>query len=318
MKETIQKFIKRYHRWLQLGLTILFFYVLFKRFPFASCLDLFNTIHISLLMLGILFLALGQVCYGLAWQAILKILGHHIPTSKTINIFFQSIFVNNFATFVGGDVFRGIKIYGDAENKFNVGFSLLLSRFLMLFSIVWIAGGAVFLWGKFLVPGAWFPILGLTVFLFFTTFFIGFKRFSFRRKRNFKSWLEQFFQKFSERSAVVQDNYLALIFVFFWNVAGHFCGFLVIWIFGKSLTIPLALWQVILFLSIVRLIIILPVTVNGLGMREVGFVGLLTRLGFQQIEGFSLGLLASAATLFVSFFGGLLLLFDALQIKNKG
>jgi len=318
MKDKIKKFIKRWHRFFQLGFMILLFYLLFKRFQLDACLELLEQIHLPFLIMGIIALAAGLGLYGYAWYGVLKILGCPVKVGKTINVFFQSLFVNNFATFVGGDVFRAIKVYGDTKSKFDVGFSLFISRIVLLYSIIWIAGGASFLWGHFLHLGSWLRYLGAIIFVVSTFFLIGFQYLNFKREYSPQNWLGCFIQKIFKRLKIVQEHFSQFMLICVMNLLGHLCGFVVIWFFARGLDIPIDFLQVILFHSIARLVIILPITVNGLGLREMSFVGLLTRLGFQDIEAFSLGLLASLATVFVSIFGGLLLLKDSLQSKAEG
>lgn len=75
---------------------------------------------------------------------------------------------------------------------------------------------------------------------------------------------------------------------------------------------PLLITQVVWVSSLVFLLQLLPISVAGLGVREGGYVYLLSLLGFSDSVGFLLGLLFFTHMLIFALIGGLLSLFDKL------
>ena len=86
------------------------------------------------------------------------------------------------------------------------------------------------------------------------------------------------------------------------------CSALYHWSVGRAvgIEVPLAAWFVIV--PTVMLFAALPITLNGLGVRELGFVGLLGAQGIESSTATVFALLAFVGTLGFAFAGGILFL----------
>jgi len=79
-----------------------------------------------------------------------------------------------------------------------------------------------------------------------------------------------------------------------------------------GLEVPVVWWQILLAISVMRIILVLPISFNGLGLREVGLVGLLADLHVDESYALALALTISLLTVVSSLPGGVLLLKDSL------
>lgn len=68
---------------------------------------------------------------------------------------------------------------------------------------------------------------------------------------------------------------------------------------------------------LVTLLTLLPVSLNGLGLREGGFVFFLGQLGIPQAQALALSLLVFGLTLLFSLAGGVCLLFERMPVKGE-
>ncbi len=80
----------------------------------------------------------------------------------------------------------------------------------------------------------------------------------------------------------------ALAPVFLLAVAVHFITFTVFYLFARSLEINITYQQVILMVPVVLFLILLPITINGHGLREVLLIGYFSHLGIG-LNGASVG-----------------------------
>jgi glycosyltransferase 2 family protein len=98
----------------------------------------------------------------------------------------------------------------------------------------------------------------------------------------------------------------------------HLLNFLIIYFFARALRIPLSYPQIAMMMSAVLLFLMLPVTINGHGLRELLLIGYLSYLGAvvagpvavdARETAVALSLLAVTTDLLLSIPGGLLYLF---------
>jgi uncharacterized membrane protein YbhN (UPF0104 family) len=69
----------------------------------------------------------------------------------------------------------------------------------------------------------------------------------------------------------------------------------VVWLIGRALSLPVPLLYYAVLVPLVALLTLLPVSLNGMGLREVGMVVLLAPLGVDAASAVALSLLTSAA-----------------------
>lgn len=113
---------------------------------------------------------------------------------------------------------------------------------------------------------------------------------------------------------MLKFNLLGAVFLAF---AIHLLNFLTIYLFARALHIPISYGQVLLMMPVVLFLVLLPVTINGHGLREVLLIGYFGYLGITaagtsgaQVRetAVALSLLAVANDLFWSAPGGLIYL----------
>jgi hypothetical protein len=75
-----------------------------------------------------------------------------------------------------------------------------------------------------------------------------------------------------------------------------------------ALTVPVGVYFA--FIPVILLVIVLPISVNGIGTGQVAFVALFTRAGVSAADAFTLSVLYAALGLVGSLPGGVLYLFD--------
>jgi uncharacterized membrane protein YbhN (UPF0104 family) len=86
------------------------------------------------------------------------------------------------------------------------------------------------------------------------------------------------------------------------------CSAVYHWSIGRALGIPLGVAAYFVIVPAVMLFAALPITMNGLGIRELGFVGLLGAQGVPSDSATVFALLAFVGTLGFAVAGGIIFL----------
>lgn len=81
---------------------------------------------------------------------------------------------------------------------------------------------------------------------------------------------------------------------------------LVYYVGAQGLSLNISFLDLMVVVPVVTVLMLMPVSLNGLGVREGGFVILLSQMGVNQAEALSLSLLIYALTLLFSLAGGVL------------
>jgi len=247
----------------------------------------------------------------LRWGRLLAAAGHPKGAGELLRLILLGLFFNNFLpTSVGGDVVRGIGLARDGVPRAHAAATVIADRVIgtAALAILAVVGGIV---GTRLWPGrgpwgasALFALVLLGGIVIATRpqvlDRIGRLPLSGRFVAKGKRLLHQMTLLSGHRGAVAAALGLSVGLavssaVYHWSI-GRALG----------LEIPLAGWFVIV--PAVMLFAALPITLNGLGVRELGFVGLLGAQGVPEDRATLFALLAFVGTLGFAVAGGALFL----------
>lgn len=244
-----------------------------------------------------LFFALGGVILrARRWQILLNALEVRVSLRELVNIYLIGFLFNNLLpSGLGGDAIRMMELNQHSERASDAVTSVLVDRMLGLFALLCIALVAlVFRWQA--VP----PIIGLTsVVVFVSVIAVAFalinpslyqlaQRMPLLRpltEIGFVSKLVQSFQTYS-LPALSQSFLVALVFN----------GFLIAMnvSIGTALGAEIALVHYLVFIPLAALVLLLPISVAGLGARETAYVTLFGQVGVPAEIAFGMSLLVYA------------------------
>jgi hypothetical protein len=273
-----------------------------------------------------LHFALSLICMGatvllgmLRWRLVLERQGLHLSLRRTVHISFVAHFFNAFLLgSTGGDVMKAVYAARETRHKkAEAVVTVFVDRLIGLWSMLAFAAlmmvlnaRVAFQPGRFL--GASIAVLamftGCSAVLVLALWGHGpVARAMSRRLEQFPRWAS------IERSLLgcrhFQEPWFLVKTVFLSMALNTFCV-LQFWVLGRGL--GLGVTPRILFAVVPMVISIsaLPVTPNGLGMRETLFVEMLTSplIGANSGAALALSLLAYAGSLFWSVMGGLVYL----------
>jgi uncharacterized protein (TIRG00374 family) len=282
------------------------------RIDWRSIMTLLASTRLSLLLFAVIPLSLNVVIATIRWHWLLQPLNADfrfldILRLRLVAEFFNVCLPGGFA----GDVLRGVQ-----SKRFGVTLgesfsSVFTDRLIGMIGLVVISVvGIMFSW-KFLLQTEFiFYVIGFS----FTLLFLSILIYS-RPVRSKFSAITPLFGRFGARldrfyHAVQQYwNFPGILFkVFGITVLGHMFMTVSIYLLALSLHADISFTYFLLFVPVIGILSMIPITVNGLGLREAGYVLLFPLVGMSQAQALGTSLLFFVIIVGRSFIGGVLYL----------
>lgn len=261
-------------------------------------------IDLRYLVLAFVMQSGGIVLSALKWRRFLSAELGPLPLGALVRFYLIGSFFNNFLpSSVGGDVVRAWQTARAYGARGAVVRSILLERLTGVASILalCLVSAAVLLLTHPVVraaarelPLAWAGavalLAGLTV--------VAGRRWWYPRAG--ARWRELVALPGGLRTPRLWTATMLISFAFQINVA------LIVWLVGRALHLPLALWPVLLCMPIISLLGLLPFTINGFGVRESSFVVLFGLFGVSAASALVWSLMVYLVVAVTSLAGGAL------------
>jgi uncharacterized protein (TIRG00374 family) len=296
--------------------------LLFWRVDRGAFLRSVKTLSPAVFLACAAMFVLGYLISTLRWQRLLLAEGLHIPLWRLTLVYFEAAFFNLFLpTLIGGDIVRGYTIYRMTQGQDAsiasivvdrlTGFAALVAIALVALAAAYrdirdpqvaamiLAVAAAFAGGLGILLNAWtmgwalrvLSLLGLRRFHARLEALVG----AIRRYRRHRPALGQ--------ALLLSVLLQALIIVTFYLVS-----------VGLHLHISIAYF--FLFVPLITVVSMLPVSVAGLGVREGGVVYFFAKVGVAPAVALSMSLIWFSLTLLISSLGGLAFLLDSHAAKR--
>jgi uncharacterized membrane protein YbhN (UPF0104 family) len=267
---------------------------LFQRIPWRAVVETFQGTDWGWWLAAVACYALAQVVSSYRWQLLARGVGLRVSLARCVALYFVGMFFNLFLpTSMGGDVVRAWLLAGSRERLAAAALSVFSERFAGLLALMLLACAAsagqratlpawalLAIWGTALCGVLFllvlpplsrrFPRLGLVM-----------QALSLYRHQ-WRQWLGVFALSLGIQAASVVQ----------------------VWMLGQALGVAASLWAYAAVVPLVTLLTLLPVSVNGVGVREAFLVLLLGPAGVAEAQAVTLGLLWLTMLSAASLLGG--------------
>jgi uncharacterized membrane protein YbhN (UPF0104 family) len=290
MSNYIRKLWPPNRKWLQWGGTLIaaiLFIRLLARLNWASVWENFKSLPLGLLLLAFLLYTIGMLANALRWFILLQTAQINIPFWETVKIVYLGAFISNYLpSTIGGDTVRFLSLLRFTSRR-AVGFaSVVLDRLINLTAMLTILP---------LSMATFFPLYpfsaqigrGVAPIIVVTGIAEDYRSKLKRMPATVTHWIDK--GKDAFKVWLHSPRNLVRAFVVSWF--SIFVIFVAIWVIAKGLGIPVALYQVMGVTAITYLITLLPISVNGYGLRELAIVAIYTRLGATIEQATSLAII---------------------------
>ncbi len=215
--------------------------------------------------------ALGYVLCGLRWAWVASGLGFEVSRERKVRLYFLGMFASLFLpSTIGGDVIRGI-LLGRGEGRSGMGLaagaSVVLDRanglgalFVLITLCMAFFDWPAYVWGSWLA-GAGATVLGLVLLPWIYARLPGplarLKALPLDTPRFRRMWMQSFPVSLAFQVLIIQAHYLL----------------------GSAVGLDMPWPAFAVMVGLIGLVAILPISLNGFGVREAGYVGLAVFFG---------------------------------------
>jgi uncharacterized protein (TIRG00374 family) len=293
------------------GLTAL---LLWKSEP-SAVVEAVRGADLALVLLACVLVAIDRVLMAYRWVTLLSPLdpSRRPPLSAVMRLFFVSTFVGTFLpASVGGDAVRAYGLSRQGVGGVDAIASVMMDRLLGVVSILLVAVAGAVLARDLIDIRVLFPALGLlgaaclaalaVVFSSRTAAWIGAVIVRLPRGGNAGIRLLAAIQRYSHHRADLTNVLICSVAVQMLRVLQTYCLGLAL-----GLAVPFGIYLALV--PLILLIVLMPITINGIGTTQAGFIWLFGRAGVGGAPAFALSVLFLAIAIVGNLPGGVLYLF---------
>ncbi|NOX89516.1 MAG: flippase-like domain-containing protein [Calditrichaeota bacterium] len=281
--------------------------------------------HNGLVYLFIAFLTMLVAVWFLAlrWQVLLRGYRFNLGTGQLFGFYLIGMFFNNFLpSSIGGDVMRIYKVIAATNHRASGFASVVIERIMGIAATLFLAILAlVYVSQQFHDERLLYT--ALVLFFLIIVFFV-----SLMRDRTFRLILRLFdkftifeigqkFNKLFEAIHYFQSRRRIFIFVFLLSLASQSSIVLMNFFLIKAFEIPVSLGYLFMVVPVTFVMTMLP-SINGLGIRDLGFVSLLGQIGVTTAEALTLSFMNVIIPTIISIAGGILFMVQKSNVNAGG
>jgi hypothetical protein len=279
-----------------------------------------------LFALALLMYMVAIVVNGAKWQVLLRAQGVFVPFKAVVRFTFVGFFFNNFLPAnVGGDVMRGYTLARYTDRAADAAVSVIVDRVIGLMAYMTTAVVAAIIAVNFsghaeLQRVEWVAIVALIVLI------AAFGVLLSRRLRaliarifqiRFLSPLAPLYGRISDAFGAYRFQYKSLAAAFGIGLLGIACTTMVNWLLSQSMGGMMSLEAILLFNPLIALVLMIPVTIAGIGVMQTAYTFFFTLVGVPATHALAVSILMQAIMFLGSLPGGVLWLIDRRQAPAR-
>jgi len=292
MKSKIVNKLKNSVRYLGI---IIFLIVLYKT-DWSSFLEAVSEINLIILFPIILLFIPKNIAIAYRWHLFLKKIGINRSFWANIKVFFSGVLVGTVTPGRFGELYGVVRLKKDGHSGVKAAFSIFFSRFIDISVVLIMSIFAVYLFVK--VKGVnplYVKILlwvGFAIVILFFTGIIYFKDFiAGIAEKIMKKFLKKNIEKDKISLHLENINFslltkLVLLTLVFWLI--HYFQ---LYIIARDIGINITFVRIVFVFFLVSMVASIPVTVIGLGTRELAMINFLALFGVAREKSLALSLM---------------------------
>lgn len=304
---------KKVHGIFKVGISLILVAMLFRILNGEEAQGLVSSFRPAPLMAAALLYMISQLLSAYRWKVLLRIQGFRVSLRRLFSLYLMGMFFNNFLpTSLGGDIVRGVALRRDIGKGTVAATSVFLDRYLgvvvlliigniawvidlIFFSKGWPMTGVLLMGFNVVLMGPLFLIPYPGCILYFVKYLQRFSPLKGVRKvfslhRSMKGYLQ--------KPRLLGQCLIVSVGVQLLNIAVYI-------IISEMLGIHGLRWVWFLFFPLVTLMTMLPISLNGLGVREWTLVMLFSHVGGTSTQAATISLTWYLLVTAISALGGI-------------
>jgi len=290
-----------------IGLGIILF--LFKFIPYSRIIQLYKEANKIYIIISLVIFVMVNILGALRWRYILSSIGIDIHKKEAIYTYLSSLFFNIlFPSLLGGDIFRSLALSYRHKKSFKVISSVVMDRFSGGFSlgivtlVAYLLGGVKIRQYNILLTVSFFLFINIIAVL------IVFNRYFFHRINKYvkggtiKRRLVHFYNELYFFRNNPKIFFKSLLYSF--AIQGSIC--FIFFTLSKAFFLKTDIFYFFILVPIIQFIATLPITIAGMGTREVASVYFFSKIGIDKSAALSLSFAFLFINIITSLLGGLI------------
>ncbi len=265
-------------------------YYILQKTNFSEIFHAINSANIILLIVAFLMHLIGLIVSSIRWKILLKAQNINSNISYLMKSYLVALFFNNFLpTTIGGDTVRAYDSWRAGKNKAKAVIVIFIDRFLGLFVLILFVSTALFFENKLTVKipflHLWTILGSLSMLLIIWLIFIPSKKvieiianlhipFSVKLQRIIEKVINACWEFKGQRNVLGKALLLSVILQV--NVVTYY------FLISYALDFPIPYYIFYLIVPLAIFTMMLPISINGIGLRENVFFFFFSVFGISQ------------------------------------
>lgn len=286
--------------------------IILWRLDIGKALAIIASANLRWLLASLALALMVRVLPAFAWRTLISAQDIEVPIWRLILFQYVGLFFNSFTpSNIGSDVARAYLLSRWTGQAVDALVSIVVLKFLTLFNLLLLAAIAT-PYARSLVGGSAIPGLSLGLAFFVLALFLV-ASLVVGRKSPSQRWggsqpVGRWLRRGLDSIASFRNSPGALLRAYLWVLLSQVVTIGVPYLIGLALSLPVEPVHFLVFIPIIYLAAMLPISAGGLGVREGAFVVLFTRVGLSPEAAFSLSVLRLVIATLANLPGGLYLL----------
>ncbi len=279
---------------------------------------------------GLWYLAAAFVWEGMAillmsmrWKKLLTGYGHQLVLKRLTGFYMIGLFFNNFLpTSIGGDVVRIYKVAEETDDRTSAFASVIIERMLGIAATLFLAITALFFISQ-QFHSTRMMVISIVLFFTIALFFV------FMLQNRSFTFLLRVFDRFTVFNIGEKINKLfeaihffkkrrrILLYVFLFSLGSQVAIILMNYSLALAFNVVLDIRYLFMVIPVTFVLTMLP-SINGVGLRDLGFVSLLGRVGVSSAAALSLSFMNLFIPMALSVWGAVLFVVQKRKSNTGG
>jgi len=290
--------------WLRIAISMALIIWFVKAFDWRQIVGIIHNAQVLYLFVAIIWIIAAVLVSTYKWQIILRAQGLDLSLKKLWQIYWMGLFFNNFLpSSIGGDALRIFWVGKETQDSPGATTSVVIERILATTALALVG-----LVGCLVIPNPWPEVIMMFVLLIILTMILLIliifgKLPGFILKR--QNRVTQFLMGLIHHGHNVRKRPMAILWATVWSIVFQVCVVGTNYSIFRGLNLETVGWLKLLYvIPVTSVAAMLPLGINGYGVREGAYVLLLRPYNVPQAGAFTASLLFAFLVSVCSLWGG--------------
>lgn len=294
---------------IKLIITVVLLSLLVRKMAVSEVVTMVSGLNLESLGISVLLTVAAVILSAYKWQLLLVARGCSLSIGALTKYYFVGLFMNNFLpSSIGGDLMRIYQVGKRIGNSNEAAASVVLERLLAAIGLI-IPAVVALLPNRILLGKVLLPVISFLVICLIFAFIIAKPAIVKPLARVPWKWWQKTVTRLREINNIIQayrSKPAAVIKVIVYSVMFQMVVVCINYCLVRAMGIShISLWQCTLMVPVISAVSMIPISINGLGVREGAYVLLFGTLGLSSSQAVTLSLLFFIIVTVVSLVGGI-------------